>query len=323
MFPSRSIADLARHLARDAEAGLPPLSLQRPPAGPLLAGRRRRQCARPLALCPPVRTGHRQGRRRQMDRRRHGRAWRSARSHPAKSAPRRRSRSRATRPAASSACRNPTCRPVEATRRPRRPMAPERLAARRLWAMSRPIAGTHAAAYLAERGITDLAGTQGSLRFHPSCYHRRDDGTRTAFPAMIASVTDDAFTVQGLHRTWLDPDRPIKALIPDPRRAMGMLLGHGVRIGFDRGRAARSDRRRRRHRNHAFPATGAATHAGDRRPLRCPSRRPDPARDAAPPLYRHRSRRRRAPRFGTTGGPRPRRRNRGRAAPSRPRRFQR
>ena len=53
---------------------------------------------------------------------------------------------------------------------------------------------------------------------------------------MIAAVTDDAFTVQGLHRTWLDPDRPIKALIPDPRRAMGMLLGHGVRIGFDRPR---------------------------------------------------------------------------------------
>ena len=108
-----------------------------------------------------------------------------------------------------------------------------RLAARRLWAMTRPIAGTHAAAYLAERGITDLASTQGTLRFHLSCYHRRDDGTRTAFPAMIASVTDDAFAVQGLHRTWLDPDRPIKALISDPRRAMGMLLGHGVRIGFD------------------------------------------------------------------------------------------
>src|SRR3984957_8419219 len=56
--------------------------------------------------------------------------------------------------------------------------AARRLAARRLWAMSRPIAGTHAAAYLAERGITDLNGTQGSLRFHPSCYHRSDDGTR-------------------------------------------------------------------------------------------------------------------------------------------------
>ena len=77
-------------------------------------------------------------------------------------------------------------------------------------------------------------GTQGTLRFHPSCFHRRDDGTRSVFPAMIAAVTDDAFSVQGLHRTWLDPDRPIKALIPDPRRAMGMLLGHGVRIGFDR-----------------------------------------------------------------------------------------
>jgi hypothetical protein len=107
------------------------------------------------------------------------------------------------------------------------------LAARRLWAITRPIAGTHAAAYLAERGITDLAGTKDCLRFHPSCFHRNDDGTRGVFPAMIAAVTDDAFTVQGLHRTWLDPDHPIKALIPDPRRAMGMLLGHGVRIGFD------------------------------------------------------------------------------------------
>ena len=87
-----------------------------------------------------------------------------------------------------------------------------RLAARRLWAMTRPLAGTHAAAYLAERGITDLAGTQGSLRFHPSCFHRNDDGTRGVFPAMIASVTDEAFAVQGLHRTWLDPERPIKAL---------------------------------------------------------------------------------------------------------------
>jgi hypothetical protein len=108
------------------------------------------------------------------------------------------------------------------------------LAARRLWAITRPIAGTHAAAYLAERGITDLSGTKDSLRFHPSCFHRRDDGACTAFPAMIAAVTDDAFSVHGLHRTWLDRDRPIKALIPDPRRAMGMLLGHGVRIGFDR-----------------------------------------------------------------------------------------
>ena len=107
------------------------------------------------------------------------------------------------------------------------------LAARRLWAMTRPIAGTHAAAYLAERGITDLAGTRTSLRFHPSCFQRNDDGTRGVFPAMIASVTDEAFAVQGLHRTWLDPDRPIKALISDPRRAMGMLSAHGVRIGFD------------------------------------------------------------------------------------------
>ena len=89
--------------------GLPLLSLERPQAGPLLACRRRRQCARPLALCPPLRAGHRQGRRRQMDRRRHGRPWRSARSHPAESAPRRCPRGRRRSPSipqpAGTACR--------------------------------------------------------------------------------------------------------------------------------------------------------------------------------------------------------------------------
>ena len=109
MFPSRSIADLARHLAQHAEAVCRYYLSERPQARPLLARRRRRQCARPLALCPPLRTGHRQGRRRQMDRRRHGRPWRSARSHPAESAPRRCPRGRRRGPSisqpAGTACR--------------------------------------------------------------------------------------------------------------------------------------------------------------------------------------------------------------------------
>jgi len=112
-----------------------------------------------------------------------------------------------------------------------------RLAAKRLWAMSRPIAGSHAAAYLAERGVTDLAGATASLRFHPACFCRHDDRTRSTYPAMIAAVTDEAGSIHGLHRSWLDPDRPIKALIPEPRRAMGSLLGHGVRFGFDAGQS--------------------------------------------------------------------------------------
>ena len=109
-------------------------------------------------------------------------------------------------------------------------------AARRLFAMSRPIAETLAEAYLRNRGITDLRGTT-SLRFHPRCYYRPDEGSETEiWPAMIAAVTDLDGRIVGVQRTWLDPDgfdvrRLGKAPIETPRRAMGDLLGHAVRFG--------------------------------------------------------------------------------------------
>lgn len=106
-------------------------------------------------------------------------------------------------------------------------------AARRLWAASRPITGTPVSAYLASRGIGHALG-QDALRFHPSCYYRAssDDapGVRPAWPAMIAAVTDAAGDIVGVHRTWLDPVGG-KAPVAYPRRAMGHLLGHGVRFG--------------------------------------------------------------------------------------------
>jgi hypothetical protein len=108
-------------------------------------------------------------------------------------------------------------------------------AARRLWAMSQPFAGTLAEAYLRTRGIADL-GNCGSLRFHPRCYYRGDeddprDGLRDSWPALIASVRDTAGTLTGVHRTWLDLDGSDKAPVSTPRRAMGHLIGHGVRFG--------------------------------------------------------------------------------------------
>ena len=48
---------------------------------------------------------------------------------------------------------------------------------------------------------------------------------------MIAAVTDDAGTITGAHRTWLDPSGREKAPISTPRRAMGSLLGNSVRFG--------------------------------------------------------------------------------------------
>ena len=104
-------------------------------------------------------------------------------------------------------------------------------AARRLFAMSEPIPGTLAATYLSGRSITSLIGAT-ALRYHPRCYYRPDAHSPTEiWPAMVASVTDLDGRQTGAHRTWLAPDGSGKAPVETPRRAMGDLLGHGVRFG--------------------------------------------------------------------------------------------
>ncbi len=103
--------------------------------------------------------------------------------------------------------------------------------ARRLFAMSKPISGTVAEAYLRDRGVSVLQAT-GSLRFHPRCYYRPDCHSPTeTWPAMIAAVTDLDGAITGAHRTWLDPSGRDKAPIDTPRRALGHLLGNAVRFG--------------------------------------------------------------------------------------------
>ncbi len=102
--------------------------------------------------------------------------------------------------------------------------------ARRLFTMSRSIAGTVAETYLRHRGVTALHGT-ANLRFHPRCYYRPDhDAPTQTWPAVIAAVTDFGGEITGAHRTWLDPSGEDKAPIDAPRRAMGQLLGNAVRF---------------------------------------------------------------------------------------------
>ena len=104
--------------------------------------------------------------------------------------------------------------------------------ARRLFAAAQPIPGTLAETYLRRRGITAVHGL-GALRFHPRCYYRRDDdGPTETWPALIAVVTDLSGAITGSHRTWLDPSGRDKAPVETPRRAMGYLLGNGVRFGI-------------------------------------------------------------------------------------------
>jgi hypothetical protein len=104
-------------------------------------------------------------------------------------------------------------------------------AARRLFASAKPIHGTIAETYLRGRGIADLRGLM-TLRFHATCFHRaREDAPRETWPALLAAVTDLRGAVTGVLRTWLARDGSDKAPLSTPRRAMGHLLGNGVRFG--------------------------------------------------------------------------------------------
>jgi Toprim domain len=104
-------------------------------------------------------------------------------------------------------------------------------AARRLFRAGKPIPGTPAEAYLRARGIS-LPLDWPALRYHPSVYYRADEHAELElWPALLAAVTALDGTISGVQRTWLDRERPAKAPLPDPRRALGYLLGNGVRFG--------------------------------------------------------------------------------------------
>ena len=101
-------------------------------------------------------------------------------------------------------------------------------AARRLWRTCRPLGGTHAERYLRARGLSDCR--LPALRFHPALAYRDDSGRLSRFPALVAAVTGPDGTLTGVQRTWLHPDRPAKAPLAPPRKALGRVHGHAVRF---------------------------------------------------------------------------------------------
>ena len=104
-------------------------------------------------------------------------------------------------------------------------------AARRLFRAGRPLPGSPAEAYLRARGITGRLDWP-ALRYHPSVYYRAtEDAPLQIWPALLAAITDLESNITGIQRTWLDPRRAAKAPLADPRRALGHLLGNGVRFG--------------------------------------------------------------------------------------------
>ena len=105
-------------------------------------------------------------------------------------------------------------------------------AARRLFASGRPVPGSLAEAYLRARRITAPLDWP-ALRFHPRVWYRENaDAPLQSWPALLAAVTDLNGEITGIQRSWLDPRSAAKAPVHDPRRALGQLLGNGVRFGI-------------------------------------------------------------------------------------------
>ena len=185
--------------------------------------------AGPQPLCAAARSRLRSRCGRQMDRCRDRRAWRSARSDRAATAICPALARPWTRRAPFSPCRAPPPAPMlshAASARAARPKPPAVcFTAGRPFPAPRP------------RPICAPAASPRrldwpALRYHPSVYYREsDDAPLEVWPALLAAVTDLDGTITGIQRTWLDPHRPAKAPLADPRRALGHLLGNGVRFG--------------------------------------------------------------------------------------------
>ena len=145
-----------------------------------------------------------------------------------------------------------------------------------------------------------------SASTHAATIARTQYSPIETWPALIAAVTDLAGRITGVHRTWLDPSGAGKAPIDTPRRAMGHLLGHGVRFGVASDiLAAGEGIETMLSLRMALPV-----HAHDRRTLRQPPRRHPVPVSAAAPLHcaRRRSSRRRSD--GKPDRPSPRGRHR-------------
>jgi hypothetical protein len=123
--------------------------------------------------------------------------------------------------------------PAAPARRARAVNSPEagREFASRLFTSSQGLAGTVAETYLKSRGIV-LQADFDALRFHPRCFHSKDEGQKAVFwPTLVAAATDLDLGLAGVSRTFLARDGRSKAPVEPARRSKGDILGNGIRFG--------------------------------------------------------------------------------------------
>ena len=95
-----------------------------------------------------------------------------------------------------------------------------------LWHRAKPINenySKHGLKYFTSRGLT-IENNINDLRFLQDAWLRVND-QKLVLPAIIACVRNASGEIIAVHRTFLDPEKPIKANIDEPKRALGGLTG--------------------------------------------------------------------------------------------------
>lgn len=97
----------------------------------------------------------------------------------------------------------------------------------RLWEESVGVAGTVGERYLRGRAILDELPGPDVLRFHPRMTSLEDRERR---PALVAGLVNKDGVLEGIQVTLLTAHGAAKAALATPRRTIGKLMGHYVRI---------------------------------------------------------------------------------------------
>jgi hypothetical protein len=94
-----------------------------------------------------------------------------------------------------------------------------------IWGETVEAAGTLVETYLQGRGIT--VPVPERIRFHPKLWH---GGSRDAWPAMVALVTNADDEPVAIHRTYLSPWGKGKAPVEPEKMTLGPIGGNAIRL---------------------------------------------------------------------------------------------
>jgi putative DNA primase/helicase len=97
----------------------------------------------------------------------------------------------------------------------------------RLWEESAGVTGTVGERYLRSRAIEGELPGPDVLRFHPRMTSLEDRARR---PALVAGLVNNDGVLEGIQVTLLTAHGAAKAAVATPRRTIGKLMGHYVRI---------------------------------------------------------------------------------------------